>query len=148
MWWGHLQGLRRSTQYPYKKRQFRVRVSDVPLGRGRSLPSYSPSTSTTVSSSTRSPKATSRKTLTRKYFQQLISVVSFYHNRGVFHHDLKSDNLLLNENADLKVFDFGLSAVSDRIGQDDLFHTFCGTPSYVAPKVLARKGYGAAKVDI
>ncbi|KAM7254847.1 hypothetical protein ACFE04_020088 [Oxalis oulophora] len=84
----------------------------------------------------------------RKYFQQLISAVGFCHARGVFHRDLKPENLLLDQNGNLKVSDFGLSAVSDQIRQDGLFHTFCGTPAYVAPEVLARKGYDASKVDI
>ncbi|ERM97674.1 hypothetical protein AMTRI_Chr01g132530 [Amborella trichopoda] len=84
----------------------------------------------------------------RKYFQQLISAVGFCHVRGVYHRDLKPENLLLDENGDLKVSDFGLSAVSDQIRQDGLFHTFCGTPAYVAPEVLSKKGYDAAKVDI
>ncbi|KAF8031013.1 hypothetical protein BT93_D0260 [Corymbia citriodora subsp. variegata] len=89
-----------------------------------------------------------REEVARKYFQQLISAVSFCHARGVYHRDLKPENLLLDENGNLKVSDFGLSAVSDQIRQDGLFHTFCGTPAYVAPEVLARKGYDAAKVDI
>ncbi|KAL9691957.1 hypothetical protein QQ045_012385 [Rhodiola kirilowii] len=84
----------------------------------------------------------------RKYFQQLVSAVGFGHERGVFHRDLKPENLLLDENGDLKVTDYGLSAVSDQIRQDGLFHTFCGTPAYVAPEVLARNGYDAAKVDV
>lgn len=89
-----------------------------------------------------------KEEVARKYFQQLISAVAFCHARGVFHRDLKPENLLLDENGDLKVSDFGLSAVSDQMRQDGLFHTFCGTPAYVAPEVLARKGYDAAKVDI
>lgn len=89
-----------------------------------------------------------KEEVARKYFQQLISAVGFCHARGVFHRDLKPENLLLDENGNLKVSDFGLSAVSDQIRQDGLFHTFCGTPAYVAPEVLARKGYDAAKVDI
>ncbi|CAA0407846.1 unnamed protein product [Arabidopsis thaliana] len=89
-----------------------------------------------------------KEEMARKYFQQLISAVSFCHFRGVYHRDLKPENLLLDENGNLKVSDFGLSAVSDQIRQDGLFHTFCGTPAYVAPEVLARKGYDGAKVDI
>ncbi|KAF5196406.1 CBL-interacting serine/threonine-protein kinase [Thalictrum thalictroides] len=89
-----------------------------------------------------------KEEVARKYFQQLISAVGFCHARGVFHRDLKPENLLLDENGDLKVSDFGLSCVSDQIRQDGLFHTFCGTPAYVSPEVLARKGYDAAKVDI
>ncbi|CAM8921576.1 unnamed protein product [Rhodiola kirilowii] len=89
-----------------------------------------------------------KEEVARKYFQQLVSAVGFCHARGVFHRDLKPENLLLDENGDLKITDFGLSAVSDQIRQDGLFHTFCGTPAYVAPEVLARKGYDAAKVDV
>lgn len=89
-----------------------------------------------------------KEDVARKYFQQLISAVTFCHARGVYHRDIKPENLLLDENGNLKVSDFGLSAVSDQIRQDGLFHTFCGTPAYVAPEVLARKGYDAGKVDI
>ncbi|XP_045821098.1 CBL-interacting serine/threonine-protein kinase 12-like [Trifolium pratense] len=89
-----------------------------------------------------------KEEVARKYFQQLICAVGFCHARGVYHRDLKPENLLLDENGNLKVSDFGLSAVSDEIKQDGLFHTFCGTPAYVAPEVLSRKGYDGAKVDI
>uniref|UniRef100_A0ACD5U1I2 Uncharacterized protein n=1 Tax=Avena sativa TaxID=4498 RepID=A0ACD5U1I2_AVESA len=84
----------------------------------------------------------------RRYFQQLISAVGFCHARGVFHRDLKPENLLVDERGDLKVSDFGLSAVADQFHPDGLLHTFCGTPSYVAPEVLARRGYDGAKADI
>ncbi|KAL3536604.1 hypothetical protein ACH5RR_005065 [Cinchona calisaya] len=86
--------------------------------------------------------------LSRRYFQQLISAVQCCHSRGVYHRDLKPENLLLDENWDLKVTDFGLSAVTDQIRADGLLHTLCGTPAYVAPEILAKKGYDGAKVDI
>ncbi|GMP89910.1 hypothetical protein CsSME_00041279 [Camellia sinensis var. sinensis] len=86
--------------------------------------------------------------LCRKYFQQLISAVGYCHSRGVFHRDLKPENLLVDDNGDLKVSDFGLSAVTDQIHNDGLLHTLCGTPAYVAPEILAKKGYDGAKVDV
>lgn len=86
--------------------------------------------------------------LSRRYFQQLITAVGYCHSRGVFHRDLKPENLLLDENWDLKVSDFGLSAVTEQAQPDGLFHTLCGTPAYVAPEILAKKGYDGAKVDI
>ncbi|XP_016470534.2 CBL-interacting serine/threonine-protein kinase 14-like isoform X2 [Nicotiana tabacum] len=86
--------------------------------------------------------------LSRRYFQQLISAVEYCHSRGVYHRDLKLENLLLDENWDLKVTDFGLSAVSDQIRPDGFLHTLCGTPAYVAPEILEKKGYDGAKVDI
>ncbi|KAK6246758.1 hypothetical protein QUC31_018323 [Theobroma cacao] len=86
--------------------------------------------------------------LSRKYFQQLISAVGYCHSRGVFHRDLKPENLLVDENGNLKVSDFGLSAVTDQIRPDGLLHTLCGTPAYVAPEILTKKGYDGAKVDV
>ncbi|GMJ01637.1 SOS3-interacting protein 4, CBL-INTERACTING PROTEIN KINASE 11, PROTEIN KINASE SOS2-LIKE 5 [Hibiscus trionum] len=86
--------------------------------------------------------------LCRRYFQQLILAIGFCHSRGVYHRDLKLENLLLDQNWDLKVTDFGLGALSEHVRHDGLLHTLCGTPAYVAPEILARKGYVGAKVDI
>ncbi|CAD6270625.1 unnamed protein product [Miscanthus lutarioriparius] len=83
-----------------------------------------------------------------KYFQQLISAVDHCHSRGVYHRDLKPENLLLDENENLKVTDFGLSALSESKRQDGLLHTACGTPAYVAPEVISKIGYDGAKSDI
>ncbi|KAL3528975.1 hypothetical protein ACH5RR_008297 [Cinchona calisaya] len=84
----------------------------------------------------------------RKYFQQLISAVEFCHSRGVFHRDLKPENLLVDDDENLKVSDFGLSALPEHLRNDGLLHTQCGTPAYVAPEVLRKKGYDGAKADI
>lgn len=84
----------------------------------------------------------------RKYFQQLIKAVDFCHSRGVYHRDLKPENLLLDENGVLKVADFGLSALVESHREDSMLHTICGTPAYVAPEVLSRKGYDGAKADV
>lgn len=89
-----------------------------------------------------------KEDVARKYFQQLISAVDFCHSRGVYHRDLKPENLLLDENRNLKISDFGLSALPDCKRQDGLLHTSCGTPAYVAPEVIHRKGYDGAKADI
>lgn len=89
-----------------------------------------------------------KEDVARKYFQQLISAVDYCHSRGVSHRDLKPENLLLDENEDLKISDFGLSALPEQLRNDGLLHTQCGTPAYVAPEVLRRKGYDGAKADI
>lgn len=84
----------------------------------------------------------------RKYFQQLIAAVDFCHSRGVYHRDLKPENLLLDEHGNLKVSDFGLSALLESKRQDGLLHTTCGTPAYVAPEVINKRGYDGEKADI
>ena len=89
----------------------------------------------------------------RKYFHQLCSGVLYCHGQGVAHRDLKPENLLLDSNGILKISDFGLSAMNlagaDELegGMKELLHTTCGTPNYVAPEVLADKGYDGKAAD-
>ncbi|XP_058206976.1 CBL-interacting serine/threonine-protein kinase 6-like [Rhododendron vialii] len=89
-----------------------------------------------------------KEDVARHYFQQLISAVDFCHSRGVYHRDLKPENLLLDDDGNLKVTDFGLSAFNEHLRQDGLLHTTCGTPAYVAPDVIGKKGYDGAKADV
>lgn len=82
----------------------------------------------------------------RRYFQQLIDAVAHCHSKGVYHRDLKPENLLLDASCNLKVSDFGLSALPQQgVG---LLYTTCGTPNYVAPEVLSNQGYDGAAADV
>ncbi|GLT60560.1 hypothetical protein SLA2020_333220 [Shorea laevis] len=82
----------------------------------------------------------------RRYFQQLIDGVDYCHSKGVYHRDLKPENLLLDSQGNLKISDFGLSAQPEP--GVSLLRTTCGTPNYVAPEVLSRKGYDGAVADV
>jgi len=84
----------------------------------------------------------------RKYFQQLIDAVGYCHSRGVYHRDLKPENVLLDTNGNVKISDFGLSAVPQQFREDGLLHTTCGSPNYVAPEVIAGRGYDGATADV
>lgn len=84
----------------------------------------------------------------RRYFQQLINAIDYCHSRGVFHRDLKLENLLLDASGNLKVSDFGFSALSQQARDDGLLHTTCGTPNYVSPEVLNDRGYDGAPADL
>ncbi|KAG4378583.1 hypothetical protein GLYMA_17G066300v4 [Glycine max] len=81
----------------------------------------------------------------RKLFQQLIDALKYCHNKGVYHRDLKPENLLLDSKGNLKVSDFGLSALQKH---NDVLNTRCGSPGYVAPELLLSKGYDGAAADV
>jgi tRNA A-37 threonylcarbamoyl transferase component Bud32 len=70
----------------------------------------------------------------REYFHQLVNGISACHSLGVAHRDLKPENLLLDEKGNLKISDFGLSALageSSSGGGGDLLHTTCGQSRHV-----------------
>lgn len=86
----------------------------------------------------------------RHYFQQLVDGIEYCHRRGVCHRDLKPENLLIDETTgELKITDFGLSAMKGASTTEELLHTQCGSPNYCAPEIIARhkQGYNGAKVD-
>uniref|UniRef100_A0A8C7WMD5 Serine/threonine-protein kinase DCLK2 n=1 Tax=Oryzias sinensis TaxID=183150 RepID=A0A8C7WMD5_9TELE len=76
----------------------------------------------------------------------LAGAVKYLHRMNIVHRDIKPENLLVCEYPDgtksLKLGDFGLATVVE----GPLF-TVCGTPTYVAPEIIAETGYGL-KVDI
>ncbi|XP_009384456.2 CBL-interacting protein kinase 1 isoform X1 [Musa acuminata AAA Group] len=84
----------------------------------------------------------------RKLFQQLIDGVSHCHDKGVYHRDLKPENVLVDAKGNIKISDFGLSALPQHLGNDGLLHTTCGSPNYIAPEVLCNRGYDGARSDI
>ncbi|KAJ8511643.1 hypothetical protein OPV22_002077 [Ensete ventricosum] len=84
----------------------------------------------------------------RKLFQQLIDAVSYCHDKGVYHRDLKPENVLVDTKGNIKISDFGLSALPRHLGNDGLLHTTCGSPNYIAPEILSNRGYDGARSDI
>ncbi|XWS70705.1 hypothetical protein CRYUN_Cryun03dG0070300 [Craigia yunnanensis] len=76
----------------------------------------------------------------------LIDAVVHCHSKGVYHRDLKPENLLLDSYGNLKVSDFGLSALP--LQWAGLLHTTCGTPNYVAQEVLGNQGYDGSAADV
>ncbi|OAA61199.1 serine/threonine-protein kinase chk2 [Niveomyces insectorum RCEF 264] len=72
---------------------------------------------------------------TRKLFKQLFAGVQYLHERNIVHRDIKPENILLvDRNLHVKLADFGLAKI---IGEESFTTTLCGTPSYVAPEILA-----------
>lgn len=75
---------------------------------------------------------------------QVAQGMKFLHENGIVHRDLKTMNILLDENDVAKIADFGLAGVI-KAGQG--LQGGVGTPHYSAPEVLEKKRYGP-KVDI
>ena len=75
---------------------------------------------------------------------ELIQAINYMQVCGVVHRDLKPENILIEKDPDteeikhIKVTDFGLSKIAR---PNEVMMESCGTPAYVAPEVLHKKGY-------
>ena len=78
--------------------------------------------------------------------RETISALSYLHsfNPPIIHRDIKPENLLLNEGGRILLADYGWSNFNM---EGDVRKTFCGTPEYIAPEMLLKKGHDT-RVDI
>ena len=55
--------------------------------------------------------------MVRMFFKQLMTAIEYIHSQGVYHRDLKLENILLNGNLELMIADFGLSKKIKKEGE-------------------------------
>jgi p70 ribosomal S6 kinase len=77
----------------------------------------------------------------RFYLCQIVCALEYLHHLDVVYRDLKTENIMLDSDGNIKLIDFGLSKIFD--DGRTLTQTFCGTVEYMAPEVVIKDpGHG------
>ena len=77
-------------------------------------------------------------------FKNCLYGLHFMHKQNIYHRDIKLGNVLVTEDYNAKLIDFGFSIKGD----GNFLSTYCGTPCYMSPEILMKKPYDAISADI
>ena len=80
----------------------------------------------------------------RFFLSQLLDTLEYIHQNDIAHRDLKIDNMLIDEELNIKLLDFGLSAQTKTRGLTDSV----GTPFYMAPELHDERPHNGTEVDV
>ena len=73
----------------------------------------------------------------RFYAGEIGLALEYIHSKAIIYRDLKPENLVLDRDGHVVLTDFGLAKKEVK----DMTHTFCGTPEYMAPELIQKKGH-------
>lgn len=76
--------------------------------------------------------------------EQLTEVLSYLQKKKVAHRDLKLENILIDDNLQLKVADFGFATYKN----SKKLKSYRGTKTYMAPEIKEGKIYDGQKIDM
>jgi len=80
-----------------------------------------------------------------KIFEQISAGIEYCHSHNVIHRDIKMNNILIDDNQNIKIIDFGFSIVA---ASSQKLKAYCGTPAYMAPEVIMKESYYGKPADI
>jgi len=81
------------------------------------------------------------------FLPQIISALEYAHSKLIAHHDIKPDNILVNEkDGTIKLIDWGLSVQTKT--SNDMVEHFNGSPLYLPPEVIMRIPYNPFQCDL
>ena len=86
-----------------------------------------------------------KESIFKKIFYQIFSAMDYIHKKNIAHRDIKLENILLKNNYEIKIIDFGFGMLNP---EKKLQKFFCGTPNYMPPEIAEKKPYVGQLADM
>ena len=81
----------------------------------------------------------------KKIFKQIFEAMNYLHCNSMAHRDIKLENILMTKDYGIKIIDFGFGMLNP---DNKIQYFFCGTPNYMPPEIVEKKGYIGQRADL